>query len=84
MLLDSVIDVRETIRRMVKYLIQGLVMALAAYAIPRQSLELDVIASLAIVAAATFSVLDLLMPSVKGVAQLGAAAGIGLSMAGAM
>jgi len=52
------IDMKELIKRAIKYLVEGLMVAIAAFAIPQQSLKFDEIALIALTAAATFSILD--------------------------
>ena len=49
---------QEVMKRVIKYLIEGLMVALACFAIPKRSLEFEEIALIALVAAATFSILD--------------------------
>ena len=39
--LGSLLDFGELIRRVVKYLVEGIMVAIAAYAIPKRSLNLD-------------------------------------------
>lgn len=80
----SQVDLLELSQRIVKYLIQGLVLAIAAYAIPKQSLRLSEIAMLGLTAAATFSLLDVFMPSVADAARSGAGTGIGLGLIGGL
>jgi ABC-type Co2+ transport system permease subunit len=53
---------REIMKRVIKYLVEALVVAMACYAIPKKSLDLEEIALIALVAAATFSILDTYMP----------------------
>ena len=73
---------KEIMKRIIKYLVEGLMVAIACYAIPKQSLQLDEIALLALVAAATFSILDTYLPSVGDSARNGTGLGIGLRIAG--
>jgi ABC-type Co2+ transport system permease subunit len=75
-------NVQEIIRRIVKYLVEGLMVAIAAYAIPKKSMNIEEIALLALVAAATFSILDTYLPSVGTSARTGAGFGIGANMVG--
>ena len=85
MAFDSIsgfIDWSELARRALKYLIEGLMVALAAYAIPKRSLNLDEIVLLALTAAATFSILDTYVPSMAVTARSGAGFGIGANMVG--
>lgn len=73
---------KEIMKRIIKYLVEGLMVAIACYAIPKQSLQLDEIALLALVAASTFSILDTYLPSVGDSARNGTGLGIGLRIAG--
>jgi|UniRef100_A0A6C0CX28 ABC-type Co2+ transport system permease subunit len=75
-------DVYELVKRIIKYLVEGLMVAIAAYAIPKQSLKLDEIALLALTAAATFSILDSYIPSIGVTARSGAGFGIGANLVG--
>jgi ABC-type Co2+ transport system permease subunit len=76
------IMVGELITRAIKYLVEGIMVALAAYAIPKKSLHLDEVALIALTAAATFSTLDTFSPSIAGSARSGAGFGIGANLVG--
>jgi ABC-type Co2+ transport system permease subunit len=54
--------------------------AIAAYAIPKRSLNVEEIVLIALTAAATFSILDTYVPSMGVSARTGAGLGIGLNM----
>ena len=54
----------EIVNRVIKYLIEGLVIAAAAIFIPKKSLPLDEVATLAVLAAVVFAILDAVSPSV--------------------
>jgi hypothetical protein len=56
---------QEVMTRILKYLVQGLMVALACFAIPQKSLEFEEIALIALVAAATFSILDTYIPTMS-------------------
>lgn len=75
-------DTNEYVRRIVKYLVQGFMVAIAAYAIPKHSLNMEEITLLALTAAATFSILDTYVPVIGISARTGAGLGIGLGIAG--
>lgn len=75
-------DMGELFKRAVKYLIEGLLVAIAAYAIPQKALKLDEIALIALTAAATFSILDTYVPSMGVNARTGAGFGIGANLVG--
>ncbi len=77
------IDVRELLKRAIKYLVEGLMVAIAAYAIPKgKGLSLDEVALIALTAAATFSILDTFIPSMGTTARTGAGFGIGANLVG--
>jgi len=73
-------NIREILKRVIKYLVEGLIVAVACFAIPKQSLDIEEIALLALVAAATFSILDTYIPSMGETARSGAGFGIGANL----
>jgi ABC-type Co2+ transport system permease subunit len=75
-------DVTELIKRVIKYLIEGLMVSIAAFAIPKRSLNLEEIALIALTAAATFAILDTYIPSMGVSARSGAGFGIGANLVG--
>lgn len=78
----GMVDLEELLTRVIKYLVEGLMVALAAYAIPKRSLRLDEVALIALTAAATFAILDTYVPSLAASARSGAGAGIGFNLVG--
>ncbi len=72
----------EFINRLLKYLIEGLAVAIAALFIPRKTIPIDEVATLALVAAAVFALLDAFVPSVGVTARQGAGFGIGANLVG--
>lgn len=72
----------EIINRVIKYLIEGLVIAAAAIFIPKRSLPLDEVATLAVLAAVVFAVLDAVSPSVGVTTRQGAGIGLGFKLVG--
>ena len=75
-------DVTELIKRIIKYLIEGLMVSIAAFAIPKRSLNLEEIALIALTAAATFAILDTYIPTIGATARSGAGFGIGANLVG--
>lgn len=75
-------DGTEILVRLFKYTFEGAIVALAAYFIPGHKMAVDEILILALVAAATFAVLDLFAPSVGASVRTGAGWGIGMNMVG--
>ena len=80
--LSENLDLNELVKRAVKYLVEGLMVAIAAYAIPKKSLKMDEVALIALTAAATFSILDTYVPSMAVQARSGAGFGIGANLVG--
>ena len=78
----SMFNVTELVKRIVKYLIEGLMVAIAAFAIPKKSLNMEEIVLLALTAAATFAILDTYIPSMGVSARTGAGFGIGANLVG--
>ena len=56
----------EIINRAIKYLVEGLFVAVAAIFVPRHKLPWDEILTLGVVAAAVFAILDVVSPSILG------------------
>jgi ABC-type Co2+ transport system permease subunit len=75
--MGGLINVEELVKRIIKYLVEGLMVAIAAYAIPKRSLNIEEIILIALTAAATFSILDTYIPSMGATARSGAGFGIG-------
>jgi ABC-type Co2+ transport system permease subunit len=77
-------DFSELIKRAIKYIVEGIIVALAAYVIPKKSLNVEEVVVIALTAAATFSVLDVFIPSMGVSARTGAGTGLGLSVIGGL
>jgi hypothetical protein len=83
--LNKLVDINELFRRAVKYAVEGVMVALAAYIIPvglknKNKLKLDEILLIALTATATFAVLDTYAPSIGSGVRTGAGFGIGANM----
>jgi ABC-type Co2+ transport system permease subunit len=78
--MNGLINVAELVKRIIKYLVEGLMVAIAAYAIPKRSLNIEEIVLIALTAAATFSILDTYVPSMGVTARSGAGFGIGANL----
>ena len=72
----------EIVNRAIKYLIEGLFVAIAAIFVPKKSLPVEEILTLAVVAAAVFAILDVVSPSIGVTARQGAGFGIGANVVG--
>mgnify|MGYP000878719069 CR=1 FL=1 len=82
--INEMFDLNELVKRAIKYLIEGLVVALAAFAIPKKQLNLEEIIIIALTAAATFSILDVFIPAMGSSARGGAGFGIGANLVGGL
>jgi hypothetical protein len=72
----------EIVNRVIKYLIEGLAIAAAAIFIPRKALPLDEVATLAVLAAVVFAILDAVSPSIGVTARQGSGLGLGFKLVG--
>jgi|UniRef100_A0A6C0DXL4 hypothetical protein len=72
----------ELVKRAVKYLIEGLMVAIVAFVIPQKQLKFEEVAIIGLMAAATFSILDTFIPSMGVSARSGAGFGIGANLVG--
>ena len=75
-------DMSELVMRLIKYLLEGLAVAVAAYVIPRKTMRASEVGMIALTATATFAILDIYAPSVGSSARTGAGFGIGAGMVG--
>ena len=76
------LDLGDIVSRLVKYALEGLAVAVAAYLLPGKVLKLSEIGMIALVALATFAILDIYAPSVGASARTGAGFGIGANLVG--
>jgi len=76
------ISVGDLVTRAIKYLLEGLAVAVAAYLIPGKKLRMEEIGTLALTALAVFAILDIYAPSVGSSARTGAGFGLGAGLVG--
>ena len=74
------LNFQEVLKRVIKYLVEGLMVAIACYAIPKASLKVSELGLIALTAAATFSILDTYVPCMGENARMGAGFGIGANL----
>ena len=72
----------ELFKRAIKYIVEGIVVAIAAYVIPKQRLNVEEVVVVALVAASTFAVLDTFSPSMGATTRQGAGFAIGTGLTG--
>jgi hypothetical protein len=80
--MSGMFDVQELVKRVVKYLIEGVVVAIVAFSLPKQTLNIEEITIIGLVAALTFSILDVFVPAMGATARTGAGFGIGANLVG--
>jgi len=68
------------LQSVIKYVLEGLAVAVAAYFIPRKTVDIKEIAIIALTAAATFAILDQFAPGVAMGARQGSGFGIGYNI----
>ncbi len=77
------ISIAEILGRAAKYLVEGIVVAIAAFVIPAKTMKIDEVALIALTAAATFAILDVYSPGSYGeAARTAAGFGIGANLVG--
>jgi len=74
------LNIKEIMRRVIKYLVEGLAVGFSALLIPQKALKFEEIMLLALVAAATFSILDTFIPAVGTSIRQGAGLGMGFNL----
>ena len=62
--LKEISDSKEILKRIFKYIIQGIVIAIAAYTIPDVKLNMTSILLLTLTGASAFAIIDLVLPSI--------------------
>jgi hypothetical protein len=78
--MNGVLDFQELVKRVVKYLVEGLVVAIVAFSIPKKQLNVEEIIVIALAATMTFSILDVFVPAMGQTARTGAGFGIGANL----
>ena len=76
------VDLLEIVSRLIKYLVEGTAVAIAAYVFPQKKLAVKEVVMVALTAAAVFAILDLFAPSVGASARQGAGFAIGANTVG--
>jgi hypothetical protein len=76
------IDGKEIVVRIIKYVLEGAMVGIAAYLIPKSKPSLEEVLTVALVAAATFSILDLFSPSLSSSARMGVGLALGSGIVG--
>lgn len=76
------VDGKEIVVRIIKYILEGSMVAIAVALIPAKKPSLEEVMTIALIAAATFSLLDMFAPSIGSAARLGSGLGVGANLVG--
>lgn len=72
------LDINEIIIRIIKYIVEGTMVGIAALCIPKNKITPEEVLTIALASSAVFSILDTFSPSISA----GARSGTGLAMGG--
>lgn len=75
-------NIQEVFTRVIKYLIEGLVVGIVASLLPDKPMSTDKVVLLGMTAAAMFAILDLVAPSIGTSVRQGAGLGLGFNLVG--
>jgi len=78
----GILDIQELIKRIIKYLVEGIIVSLVAFLVVKKPLDLEDILILGLTAAAAFSIMDTYLPSMGQQLRQGTSLGLGLHLAG--
>lgn len=76
------IDGKEIAVRILKYLLEGVVVGVAALLVPKRKISTEEVLTIALASAACFSILDLFAPSISHSARSGAGLSVGAGLVG--
>lgn len=78
--MEYTFDIWEALTRLVKYILEGLMVGVVAYLLPKSKLQLNEILLIGLTAACVFSILDLLAPAISAGARQGVGLGAGFKL----
>jgi len=82
--MSTMFDFNELVKRAIKYLIEGLAVAVVALLIPKKALNVEEIVIIALTAAAVFSILDVFIPAAGASSRQGLGFGAGVNLLGGL
>jgi ABC-type Co2+ transport system permease subunit len=82
--MSGTFDFNELVKRAIKYLIEGLAVAVVALLIPKKALNVEEIVIIALTAAAVFSILDVFIPAAGQASRSGLGFGAGVNLLGGL
>jgi ABC-type Co2+ transport system permease subunit len=82
--MSGLFDFNELVKRAIKYLIEGLAVAVVALLIPKKALNVEEIVIIALTAAAVFSILDVFIPAAGASSRQGVGLASGINLMGGL
>lgn len=76
------IDFNEVLTRIIRYFIEGAVVAFASYSIPSIRLDISEIITIGLVAACVLAIIDFFAPSMSTSVRSGIGMGVGFNLTG--
>lgn len=75
-------SINDYLKLAIKYLIEGIVVAAVTYIIPKRKMDLEEICVIALMAAATFAILDVFIPAAASSSRQGIGFAVGTGLTG--
>jgi hypothetical protein len=75
-------DVQESVKRLIRYLLEGIAVSLAAHLVGKNKLDIQTIVLLGVTASAVLSILDVFSPTIGSATRSGAGLGLGAGISG--
>ena len=77
-------DFNEFVKRAIKYLVEGIMVGIVAFAIPKKNLNIEEVVIIGLTAAATFAILDVFSPSIGAATRNGVGMSVGIGLTGGL
>lgn len=82
--MNNLFDFDEFVKRAIKYLVEGIMVAIVAFSIPKKNLNIEEVVIIGLTAAATFAILDVFSPSIGAASRNGVGMSVGIGMTGGL
>lgn len=75
-------DLNEFVKRAIKYLVEGIMVGIVAFSIPKKHLNIEEVIIIGLTSAATFAILDVFSPSIGAATRSGIGMSVGAGITG--
>lgn len=82
--MNHLFDFNELVKRAIKYLVEGIMVGIVAFAIPKKNLNIEEVVIIGLTAAATFAILDVFSPSIGAATRNGVGMSVGIGLTGGL